>query len=717
MNSNPHSDSSSTDSAIRTENVCRHYAMGESLIRAVDGISLGVPAGEFVALLGTSGSGKSSLLNLIAGLDRPTSGAVVVAGKDLASLSRAELAQYRLHTVGMVFQSFNLIPSMTVIENVELPLRFAEVDRSQRDSLAREALERVGLGKRLHHRPSELSGGEQQRTALARALINRPKLLLADEPTGNLDSRTGTEIMEPDSRVQRVARHDGGDGDARARARGALRAATDFSCGRQAGGRSGERCRIGRARAGRPSVKAYDLAELAVRNLRESILRNSLTTVGISVGVASLVAMLSLGIGLQQLATRRLVKSGLFDTVVVTSRRDLRNFNRGDDDNNAPSPAESPALSMNPRAPRSRRCRTSWKRIPICASSRRSRSTASRTSPWSPASRRRTKPMTLSKECREVSSLPTWRPKSSCRKSFAAELLGKTAKPGSDETPLAEIAKPLLGKEMTMRYSERVDASGSAPDGAAGDTSTYSIQSHELQLKIVGVTDLDPDSMRGAARARVMLPLNSDGQPPRHSADRFARHDASGQPRSDLLDSQRAREESHADSGRSKMPSRRWDSIPFPCSTPHAALRKFFAIVDVFLGVFGSLALAVASIGIVNTLVMAILERRREIGIMKAIGASDVDVKKLFFRRSRRDGTAWAGCWEWRWAGRSGASSTWARMSTSSSRAWPPSKSGLFRGGWLGERSCSPSSSACSPDSIPLRRAARLDPVQALRYE
>jgi putative ABC transport system ATP-binding protein len=184
-----------TSTAIVTENVSRHYAMGQSLIRAVNGVSLRIAAGQFVALLGTSGSGKSSLLNLIAGLDRPTSGAVIVEDKDMATLSRAELAQHRLHTVGMVFQSFNLIPSMTVIENVELPLRFAEVDRSQRDSLAREALERVGLGKRLDHRPSELSGGEQQRTALARALINRPKLLLADEPTGNLDSRTGTEIM------------------------------------------------------------------------------------------------------------------------------------------------------------------------------------------------------------------------------------------------------------------------------------------------------------------------------------------------------------------------------------------------------------------------------------------------------------------------------------------------------------------------------------------
>jgi ABC-type lipoprotein export system ATPase subunit len=181
--------------AIRAERLCRHYRMGETLIRAVDGVTLEVRPGEFVGLLGSSGSGKSSVLNLIAGLDRPTSGSVIVHERDLAQLSREELAHYRLHTVGMVFQSFNLIASMTLAENVELPLRFAEIDRGKRDALAGEALARVGLQARRSHRPSELSGGEQQRAALARALINRPQLLLADEPTGNLDSHTGTEIM------------------------------------------------------------------------------------------------------------------------------------------------------------------------------------------------------------------------------------------------------------------------------------------------------------------------------------------------------------------------------------------------------------------------------------------------------------------------------------------------------------------------------------------
>ncbi len=170
--------------------------MGGTLIRAVDEITLSIDEGEFVALLGASGSGKSSLLNLLAGLDSPTSGSVVSCGNDLARLSRTQLAAYRRSSVGMVFQSFNLIPRMTVIENVELPLRFAEVDRSKRADLTSRALARVGLSGRVRHRPVELSGGEQQRVAIARALVTEPKILLADEPTGNLDSRTGKEVMD-----------------------------------------------------------------------------------------------------------------------------------------------------------------------------------------------------------------------------------------------------------------------------------------------------------------------------------------------------------------------------------------------------------------------------------------------------------------------------------------------------------------------------------------
>lgn len=181
--------------AVRAERVSRQYEMGSAVIRAVDDVTLEVSSREFVALLGSSGSGKSTLLNLMAGLDRPTGGAIFANGKNLSDMSSLELARYRSLTVGMVFQSFNLLPRMTLEENVELPLRLAEVERSERGKRVQEALERVHLGKRQSHRPSEMSGGEQQRAALARALVNRPSLLFADEPTGNLDSATGESIM------------------------------------------------------------------------------------------------------------------------------------------------------------------------------------------------------------------------------------------------------------------------------------------------------------------------------------------------------------------------------------------------------------------------------------------------------------------------------------------------------------------------------------------
>jgi putative ABC transport system ATP-binding protein len=180
---------------IQVENVSRQFRLGEALISAVDGVSLEIRAGEFVALLGSSGSGKSTLLNLLAGLDRPTAGAIHVRGRNLAELDAVELAHYRRDTVGMVFQSFNLLPRMTLEENVELPLRLAEVERGERQARVAEALERVRLGGRRRHRPSELSGGEQQRGALARALVNRPAILFADEPTGNLDSVNGEQIL------------------------------------------------------------------------------------------------------------------------------------------------------------------------------------------------------------------------------------------------------------------------------------------------------------------------------------------------------------------------------------------------------------------------------------------------------------------------------------------------------------------------------------------
>jgi putative ABC transport system ATP-binding protein len=180
---------------IRTRSLSRTYVIGHVRVAALDDVSLSVDEGRFVAVTGASGSGKSTLLNLLGGLDTPSAGTIEVAGAVVSAMDREALARYRRFQAGMIFQSFNLIPSRTALENIELPLVFSNVDRKERRRRAAELLDKVGLAHRAGHRPPELSGGEQQRVAVARALVNDPRLLLADEPTGNLDSRTSREIV------------------------------------------------------------------------------------------------------------------------------------------------------------------------------------------------------------------------------------------------------------------------------------------------------------------------------------------------------------------------------------------------------------------------------------------------------------------------------------------------------------------------------------------
>jgi putative ABC transport system ATP-binding protein len=180
----------------RTDRLTRRYVMGETVLSALDGVTLAFEQGETAAIIGRSGSGKSTLLQLLGGLDRPTSGEVTVRGKRLAEVSEDELALYRRQDVGFIFQFFNLVPTLTALQNIELPLTLAGVPKPERRRRAAELLERVGLGPRREHRPNQLSGGEQQRVAIARALVHDPPLLLADEPTGNLDSKTAAEVLD-----------------------------------------------------------------------------------------------------------------------------------------------------------------------------------------------------------------------------------------------------------------------------------------------------------------------------------------------------------------------------------------------------------------------------------------------------------------------------------------------------------------------------------------
>jgi putative ABC transport system permease protein len=472
-------------------------------------------------------------------------------------------------------------------------------------------------------------------------------------------------------------------------------------------------------------MKMPDLAELALRNLRESLLRNSLTTIGISVGVASLVAMLSLGIGLQQLASRRLMKSGLFDTVFVTSRRDLRTFDR-EDQRNGPAPGESKVLDESARQqiehlPNVLEAYPDIRFITELRFEDKPHLTMISALPDSARSNDAFEGVQGKFFSSETA------PEVILQKAFAEELLGKTPKPGADDINVSELTKPLLGKQLTMRYAQREAAAAPASPGlASGDLASgnkgnslagavYSVVSREQKLTIVGISDLDPESMRGPMRAKVFLPLKfGENLHVMQPTDlREVARPATDQP---VYSSISVRVKNPKQVQAVEDAIKKMGFTTFSILDATRSMRQFFAVLDLFLGIFGSLALAVASIGIVNTLVMAILERRREIGIMKAIGASDGDVKKLFFAEAGAMGIL---------GGVVGVGLGWTigqviNLGTNvylKRQSLPPEHFWAVPWWLVAAAIIFAFLVSLVSGLYPAGRAARLDPVQALRYE
>ncbi|MGD0695462.1 MAG: ABC transporter permease [Terriglobia bacterium] len=480
-------------------------------------------------------------------------------------------------------------------------------------------------------------------------------------------------------------------------------------------------------------MKGYDLIELAARNLREAVLRNSLTTLGIGVGVASLVAMLSLGVGLQEMANKRLAKSGLFDTVVVTSRRDQRNFDRHDA-KEGPPPAESRPLDEAARLEIARLPNV-LEAVPDVRFITEFRYAGKP---------HLTMVAGLPPSAKEKDAFDTLQGKffssgdaneAVLQREFADELLGARDTPNRPSTITLEQTKALIGKELTLRYAERAPISGTGPDriGAgvppveshgqdvrataapATPAVGYSVVPREATLRIVGITDQEPDAMRGQGRARVFIPLQF-AENLHIALPTGSREDTStltsAQTYSTL--SVRVKNANLVQSVQDAIKKMGFNTFSILDATQ--SLRRFFAVLDVFLGIFGSLALAVASMGIVNTLVMAILERRHEIGVMKAIGASDGDVKKLFFAEAGVMGLLGGGM---------GVAIGWAigRAINFGTDIYLhsqdlPSENIWSVPWWLVAGAITFSILVSMLSGLyPAARAAKLDPVKALRYE
>lgn len=583
---------------IQLVEICRHFELGSTDVKALDKINLEIDQGEFVALVGPSGSGKSTLLNLLGGLDRPTSGELNIQDLGLQNATEVELTAHRRHNVGFIFQSFNLLPTLTALENVALPLMLSGVPLKERHARAADLLKRVGLEHRLDHRPTEMSGGEQQRAAIARALVNNPQLILADEPTGNLDSSTGDEVM----RLLRKLNAESGvtlivvthDPEVAAYADRIVYL-------RDGGVEKIEETQAAPAKKVTPDSKPElalngglsfrDLVRTAWDNLRRRPVRNVLTASGVLIGIVTLVAMVSFGVGVQNEVNRIFEALGLENVFISPTFPE-------EDDSFDPFGVAEPEQPLTPETA------VAFRDLPEVQTVTPVLNLPSNIE-ISLSYEDVAVPVRLSGE---FGHSPRGPGMPAPPEMVAGVLLGEGDTQGL--TLIEGLADQLL-EDTDLKYEDLVDQPVTLtirlPRG----------ETKEFASRIIGVES-------GMGSKTIVLGLAE---------------------RTEIKAWWYGRPDTLQTDGYDMLVVRAVDQLAVPTvlevaesmeleaqslGTILELANRVLAIMQALLGSVGGLALLVATLGVANTMMMAIYERTREIGVLKALGATSREVRRMF---------------------------------------------------------------------------------------